>query len=512
MKSDFLLAITQLSAEKNLPRAVVFKAVEQALAMAFKKEAFAADQNVSVKIAPATGDFKVYVQKKVVDEVADPSREISLSDALAMEPKAAVGALVDVEATPKSAGRIAAQTAKQVVLQRLREAEREVVYEEYVDKAGEILSGVVQRVEPRQITINLGKGEAVLPMSEQVRTERYRLGQRVKVYVVEVAKGVKGPQVIVSRSHRELLRKLLELEVPEVQRGVVEIKDIAREPGSRSKVSVVAKQEKVDAVGSCVGLRGIRIQNVVNELGGEKVDVVQWHSDPRVYIANALSPAPVISVDIDPEQKVAQVVVPDRQLSLAIGKEGQNARLAAKLTGWKVDLKGSSVAEAERVVQPVAVAAGATVPAIAQATPSAVEAPVQVEALVQVPVAAAAAATVAPAPVMEPPSPAVEAPVEVATPVEEELVFIPQAPETPQAPGERPRIRFAEELLGAPTRDLEAKGKGVKATKAAKAGPKEAERRRELAAPVRKKRPRLADLLNEEDLDSDIEVEHKATP
>ncbi|MBI4297940.1 MAG: transcription termination/antitermination protein NusA [Chloroflexi bacterium] len=486
MKSDFLLAITQLSAEKSLPRAVVFKAVEQALAMAFKKESFSPNQNISVKIFPTTGEFKVYLQKAVVEEVTDPQREVSMAEALKIDPHAIMGGAVEIETTPKSAGRIAAQTAKQVVLQRLREAERDIVYEEYAEKTGEILSGVVQRVELRQIVLNLGKGEAILPTAEQVRTEHYRVGQRLKVYVVEVVKGAKGPQIVVSRTHRDLLRRLLEMEVPEIQRGIVEIKDIAREAGSRSKISVTALQEKVDAVGSCVGLRGIRIQNVVNELSGEKVDVVQWHSDPRTYIANALSPAPVIGVDIDPKEKVAQVVVADNQLSLAIGKEGQNARLAAKLTGWKIDIKGASVAEVEK----------ATRPALVKEPPK-VEAPVPAKAV---------APTQAVPEIIE--AAKVEAPAKEAP---EELIFL--APEEkPKVPEEKPRIRFAEEVLGAPTRELEAKGKGVKAARVRAKGDERTDERTKEAAPARKRRPRLADLLEEEDLgnpapDSELEKE-----
>jgi len=261
--------------------------------------------------------------------------------------RAQIGDEVQIESTPRDFGRIAAQTAKQVVLQRIREAERDHIYDEYVDREGEIITGVVQRFEQRAIILELGKAEALLPQEEQVPTERYRMGQRLKVYLMEVHKTHRGPQIIVSRTHRNLLRRLFELEIPEIFNGTVEIKSIAREPGLRSKVAVAARQEGVDPVGSCVGMRGVRIQNIVNELYGEKIDVVCWNPDPGTFIANALSPAEVVSVDLNDELKTATVIVPERQLSLAIGKEGQNARLAAKLTSWRIDIKSASVASEE---------------------------------------------------------------------------------------------------------------------------------------------------------------------
>jgi len=347
MKNDFLIAIKQLCAEKNLPEGVVLEAIEAALNSAYKRDA-GANQNVNVKFVRATGEVKVFVQKTVVETVSDPHTEITLAEARRWKPDAALGDVIEIESTPHDFGRIAAQTAKQVVLQRLREAEREVVFEEFIDKEGDIVSGIVQRIEPKQVAIDLGKTEAILPSTEQVPGEHYRRGQRLKVYLVEVQRTSKGPQLIVSRTHRNLLRRLFELEVPEIYNGTVELKAIAREAGSRSKVAVAARQEGVDPVGSCVGLRGIRIQNIVNELGGEKIDVVQWHPDPELYVANALSPAQVLNVEINDEEKTAAVVVPDRQLSLAIGKEGQNARLAAKLTGWRIDIKSASAAKAEK--------------------------------------------------------------------------------------------------------------------------------------------------------------------
>jgi len=349
MKSDFMLAITQLSAEKNLPKEVVLKAVESALVSAYRKDNFAPNQNIQVKINPTTGKVEVWVEKTVVEVLVDSRREILLSAARKLKPDVQLGQTIMVEATPQNAGRIAAQTAKQVILQRLHEAEHSAIFEEYASKEGDIITGVVQRVEAKQVILDVGRTEAVLPSSEQVKGERYRPGQRLKVYLVEIAKTTKGPKVIVSRSHPNLTKRLFELEVPEVQSGVVEIKAIAREAGYRSKVAVAAKQPGIDPVGCCVGLRGIRIQNVVNELNGEKLDVVQWDKDPAVFIANALSPAKVSSVKLDEKEGVALVIVPDKQLSLAIGKEGQNARLAAKLTGWKIDIKSVSAAEAEKI-------------------------------------------------------------------------------------------------------------------------------------------------------------------
>ena len=342
MKNDFIIAITQLAAEKNLPKEIVLEAVELALASAFKKEGQGAGLNVAVKVNAGTGDMNVYAQKTVVEEVADELTELTVDEAHTYDPLVELGDVVSIEIpVPPTAGRIAAQTAKQVVMQRLREAEREVVFTEFVGKEGDIVSGIIHRVEPKQIIMDLGKTEAVLPITEQVKTEHYRIGQRLKVYMMEVFRSGKGPQVVVSRTHRNLVRRLFELEVPEIFNGTVEIKAIAREPGYRSKVAVAARQEGVDAIGACVGLRH-----------GEKIDVVEWYADASVYVAHALSPAPVLSVSINEDEKTATVVVPDRQLSLAIGKEGQNARLAAKLTGWRIDIKSASLAEAEHLVEP----------------------------------------------------------------------------------------------------------------------------------------------------------------
>jgi len=348
MKSDFLLAITQLSAEKGLSKEVVLGAVESALASAYRKNNFAPNQVISVKISPTTGKVEVWAEKTVVKQVADPRAEISLTEAKRIKKDAKVDDILNVESTPQNAGRIAAQTAKQVILQRLHEAEHSAIFDEFSGKAGDIVSGVVRRVEPKQVFIDLGRTEAVMPSNEQSQAEHYRAGQRLRVYLVEVAQSARGPMLIVSRSHPNLLRRLLELEVPEIFSGTVEIKAVAREAGYRAKVAVVAKQEGVDAVGCCVGLRGIRIQNIVSELGGEKIDVINWSSNPAIFIANALSPAQVVAVKADEKRESAIAVIPDKMLSLAIGKEGQNVRLAVKLTGWRIDIKSASDAEKEK--------------------------------------------------------------------------------------------------------------------------------------------------------------------
>ena len=349
MKSDFLLAIKQLAAEKNLPREVVLGAVESALVSAYRKNSYTPAQNISVKIDPSSGKVEVWVEKTVVDKVSDPRCEISLAEARKINADTQLDDAINVEDTLHNAGRIAAQTAKQVILQRLHEAEHSAIFEEYTDKEGEIITGVVRRIEARQIFIDLGRTEAVMPAAEQAPNERYHIGQRLKVYLLEIAQSAKGPLLIVSRSHPNLLRRLFELEVPEIYNGTVEIKAVAREAGFRSKVAVAARQDGIDPVGCCVGLRGIRIQNIVNELNGEKIDVVHWDADIATFMANALNPAKITGVTIDEKEKAATVIIPDKQLSLAIGKEGQNVRLAVKLTGWRIDIKSASEAEKERL-------------------------------------------------------------------------------------------------------------------------------------------------------------------
>ena len=348
MKNDFILAIKQLSAEKNLSEEVILAAVESALASAFRKNNFAPNQVITVKINRDTGAPEVMAEMKVVDEVIDDRCEISLKDARKIDKECELDDMIMVKTVPQNAGRIAAQTAKQVLLQRLHEAEHSAIFDEYSGKAGDIVSGNVRRIDSKQITIDLGRAEGILPAEEQVPGERYRTGQRIRAYLVEVSQSPKGSVLLLSRSHPNLLRRMLELEVPEIHNGTVEIKSIAREAGYRSKVAVVAKQEGVDAVGCCVGLRGIRIQNIVTELGNEKIDVVNWSPEPALFIAQALSPAQVATVKIDEKKQSAIAVIPDKMLSLAIGKEGQNVRLAVKLTGWKIDIKSVSDEEADQ--------------------------------------------------------------------------------------------------------------------------------------------------------------------
>ena len=348
MKSDLLLAITQLAAEKNLPKEVDLCAVESALVSAYRKDNFAPNQELTVKIDPVNGRVRVWAEKEVVEKSKDRRTEVSLEEACQVNPDTELGEMVMIEDTPANAGRIAAQTAKQVILQRLHEAENSAIFEQFAGKEGDIVSGVVQRIEPRQVIVDLGRTEAVMPAAEQMFSERYRSGQRLKLYLVEVARTAKGPLLIVSRSHPGLLRRLFEMEVPEVYGGIVEIKSAAREAGVRSKVAVTARQAGIDPVGCCVGLRGIRIQNIVSELSGEKIDVVAWDENPAVFISNALSPAQVVRVKLSEAEKSATVVIPDRQLSLAIGKEGQNVRLAVKLSDWRIDIKSVSEMEAEK--------------------------------------------------------------------------------------------------------------------------------------------------------------------
>lgn len=442
MKSEFMLAITQLSAEKNLPKEVVLSAVETALVSAYRKDNFVPNQEISVKIDPATGRVRVWAEKTVVEQPSDTRREISLADAVKINPEAKLEETVMVEATPRNAGRIAAQTAKQVILQRLHEAEHSAIFEEYSDKEGDIVTGVVQRMEPRQLFVDLGRAEAVLPAAEQVRNERYRIGQRLRVYLLEVVRTGRGPQVVVSRSHPDLLRRLFELEVPEVLSGVVEIKAVAREAGYRSKIAVAARQEGIDPVGCCVGLRGIRIQNIMRELSGEKLDVVAWSPDTATFIAHALSPAQVVSVTLNEDDGIATVVVPDKQLSLAIGKEGQNARLAAKLSGWRIDIKSASIAEGLTKAKPVPKAEKEAVPAQEPAEAVAPEETLIPEEEVAV--------EAEPEPVLE---------TELAPP---ETILKPPIKVGAEA---APKLRFAEDVLG--TRSAKAAPKSKKKKKGA---------------------------------------------
>lgn len=344
MNKELLSAIEYLSKEKGVTADVICDSLEAVLITAYKKE-YDGNPNATVRLDRLTGDYSIVSPKKVVAEVDDEENEISLEDARAIDKGYEEGDEILVDVTPKNFGRIAAQAAKQVMIQRLREAERNIVYDEFYGRTDDIITGIIQRIEQKNVYIDLGKAEAVLPYSEQIPTEEYTVGQRIKCYVVEVRNSPKGAQIQLSRTHPGLLKRLFELEVPEIYDGVVELHSVAREPGKRSKIAVYSRDPNVDCVGACVGPKGARVQNIVMELQNEKIDIVKWDEDPAVYIANALSPAQVVSVTIDEGAKSSVVVVPDYQLSLAIGKAGQNARLAAKLTNWKIDIKSESQAE-----------------------------------------------------------------------------------------------------------------------------------------------------------------------
>lgn len=348
MSNELIEALNDIERERGIPQVALVDAIKSALNTAYKKN-FGVSQNVSVEFDEKSGAVHVYSQKKVVEEVEDTRLEIQFDEAREIYPDCQLEDMVYVEATPTNFGRIAAQTAKQVVIQKLREAERSLIYEEFREREGEIVTGTVQRMEAKTAFISLGRTEGILLLTDQIGGERYEVGQRVKAYIYEVKDTPKGPNIFLSRSHPFFLKRLFELEVPEIYDGIVEIRTIAREAGSRSKISVHSYDEKIDPVGACVGPRGFRVQNVVSELSGEKIDIIRYDKDPRRFIANALSPSKVVSVIPYEEEKVARVIVPDYQLSLAIGKEGQNARLAAKLTGWKVDIKNETqfLAESE---------------------------------------------------------------------------------------------------------------------------------------------------------------------
>ncbi|MEC1520854.1 transcription termination factor NusA [Neobacillus niacini] len=343
MSSELLDALTILEREKGISRDVLIDAIEAALISAYRRN-FNQAQNVRIDLNLGTGSMRVFARKEVVDEVFDPRLEISLTDARNINPNYAVEDVVEMEVTPKDFGRIAAQTAKQVVTQRVREAERGIIYSEFIDREEDIMTGIVQRLDSKFIYVSLGKIEALLPVNEQMPNERYKPHDRIKVFITKVEKTTKGPQIFVSRTHPGLLKRLFEIEVPEIYDGTVEIKSVAREAGDRSKISVHSDNNEVDPVGSCVGPKGTRVQAVVNELKGEKIDIVKWSDNPVVFVANSLSPSKVLDVMVNESEKATTVVVPDYQLSLAIGKRGQNARLAAKLTGWKIDIKSETEA------------------------------------------------------------------------------------------------------------------------------------------------------------------------
>ena len=346
MSSELFDALVILEKEKGISKDVIIEAIEAALISAYKRN-FNQAQNVRVDLNLERGSMRVFARKDVVDEVYDPRLEISVEEAQTINPNFQLDDVVEIEVTPKDFGRIAAQTAKQVVTQRVREAERGVIYSEFSDREEDIMTGIVQRQDSRFIYVSLGKIEALLPQSEQMPNEQYKPHDRIKVYITKVEKTTKGPQIYVSRTHPGLLKRLFEKEVPEIYDGTVELKSVAREAGDRSKISVHSEYTEVDPVGSCVGPKGQRVQAVVNELKGEKIDIVRWSNDPVEFVANALSPSKVVDVIVDENEKATTVIVPDYQLSLAIGKRGQNARLAAKLTGWKIDIKSQSEAEQE---------------------------------------------------------------------------------------------------------------------------------------------------------------------
>lgn len=346
MSSELFNAISYLEKEKGIDKQTLLDALEAALISAYKKN-FKSASNVSVKFDEEAGTMKIHAKKKVVEEVENEQEEISLDEAREMNVNYDIGDIVEVEVTPRNFGRIAAQAAKQVVTQRVREAERGVIYNEFVDREEDVMTGIVQRVDNNFVYVDLGKIEAKLAKSEQIANEEYKVHDRIKVYVTKVENTTKGPQIYISRSHPGLLKRLFEMEVPEIYEGIVEVKSISREAGDRSKIAVYARDPDVDPVGSCVGPKGQRVQAVVDELNGEKIDIVEWSDDPVEYVSNALSPSKVIDVIVDEENKATTVIVPDYQLSLAIGKRGQNARLAAKLTGWKIDIKSETVAREE---------------------------------------------------------------------------------------------------------------------------------------------------------------------
>ena len=339
---ELILALEDLEKEKGIKKEEILESIRTALITAYKRN-FDALDNVDVKIDEQTGATHVFSVKEIVEDARDEVLEISLKEAKKINKDLEIGDNVEVEIVPRDFGRIAAQTAKQVIIQKLRETERNIVFNEYNERKGEIVSGLVQKADKHIVVLDLGKLEGIMLPKDQIPTEHYKVNDKIKGYVVDVERGEKGaPQAIVSRTHPDFVRKLLEFEIPEIYEGLIEIKSVSRDPGSRSKVAVYSPNENIDPVGSCVGQRGVRIQNVINELHGEKIDIIEWNADPSIFISSALLPAQIMAVDIKEEEKFAQVIVPDDQLSLAIGKAGQNARLAAKLTNWKIDIKSES--------------------------------------------------------------------------------------------------------------------------------------------------------------------------
>ena len=339
---ELIEALEELEKERGIKKDVILESIETALVTAYKRN-FESSENVKVTMDGKSGETHVYAEKEVVEIVENPNLQINLADAQKLSKKLAIGDVAEIEIVPKNFGRIAAQTAKQVIVQKIREESRNVLFDAFNERKGEIVSGLVQKADGGVVVLDLGRLEGVMTVREQIPTEKYHVNDKLRAYVVDVERGAKGsPQVLVSRACPDFVRKLFELEIPEIYEGVIELKSVSRDPGSRSKVAVYSPNENIDPVGSCVGQKGIRIQNIINELSGEKIDVIEWNADPAIYISSALLPAQVMAVDIHEEEKFAQVIVPDDQLSLAIGKAGQNARLAAKLTTWKIDIKSES--------------------------------------------------------------------------------------------------------------------------------------------------------------------------
>ena len=343
--SELIIAMEELEKEKGIKKDYLLEAIETALVTAYKRN-FDSAENVRITMDKETGEIHVYAEKDVVEkpeDVENDKLQISLEDAKRINSKLEVGDKAEIEQVPKNFGRIAAQTAKQVIVQKIREASRNFLFDEFNERKGEIVSGIVQKADGGTVVLDLGKLEGIMPVKEQIPTEKYKVNDKIRAYIVDVERGTKGaPQVIVSRAHNDFVRKLFELEIPEIYEGLIEIKGVSRDPGNRCKVAVYSSNENIDPVGSCVGQKGIRIQNIINELNGEKIDVIEWSEDPATYISAALLPAEVMAVDVKPEEKFAQVIVRDDQLSLAIGKAGQNARLVARLTNWKIDIKSES--------------------------------------------------------------------------------------------------------------------------------------------------------------------------
>ncbi len=466
MSRDFVGALLQLNAEKQISREQLIGAVEDGIQSAYRR--VAGDEDIHVRIDAETGKIRVYRARRVVDEIEDEFTEMTVEQAKAFDSSAGIGDMVETEQLDGDVfGRIGAQTAKQIVLQRIREVERDQVFDQFASREGELMTGTVNRVEPRAIILDVGKGvEAILATTEQSALEHYRIGQNVKAFVLEVRRSTKGPQIFVSRTHKGFLKRLFELEVPEIHSGTVEIKAIAREAGSRSKVAVASRQEGLDPVGATVGQRGARVQAVVAELSGEKIDVIPWNDDPAVFVANALSPAQVISVDIDEEHRIASVTVPERMLSLAIGREGQNARLAARLTGWRIDIRSDvSVAEAKAAAEsPDAEATAITdaptpveadgVAAVAPAKPKRITKKAAAEA------AAAEAATTGAAPA----DAALDAPVEPAKPAAKPKRVTKKAAAAATAAEAEPAAAAPVEATEAPAKPKRAARKKVEVT------------------------------------------------